>query len=66
MPRLYNYKVWNPNLSQFVAQPDLRTADEISAIGGIIIPERSSVPGFAEAGLPSLDAYRPDRSTTAA
>ncbi len=46
--KLHNYKVWNPNLGQFVAQPDMRSADEISALGGIIIPRQSSIPGFAE------------------
>ena len=48
MTKLYNYKLWNPNLGQFVAQPDMRSADEISDLGGIIIPLQSSIPGFAE------------------
>ena len=34
----YNYKLWNPNLSQFVAQPNLLTAGEIHALGGVVIP----------------------------
>ena len=37
MPALYNYKIWNPNLNQFAAQPDMLTADQIDARGGIII-----------------------------
>ena len=36
---LYNYKIWNPNLLQFVAQPDLRTVDDIRALGGIVISD---------------------------
>ena len=60
MPRLYNYKLWNTDLSQFVAQRDMRTADEISALGGIIIPERSSIPGFAEPP-PASTASRRER-----
>jgi hypothetical protein len=37
----YNYKLWNPNLSQFVAQPNLLTAGEIHALGGVVIPGSS-------------------------
>ena len=66
MPRVYNYKLWNPNLSQFVAQPDMRTADEISGMGGIIIPERCSIPGFADKAEPFwAEAATPARTTAA-
>ena len=46
MTELYNYKVWNPDLSQFVARPDLRTEAEIRSLGGVIIPSgpRSTFP----------------------
>ncbi len=37
MGELYNYKLWNPNLNQFVAQPDRRTAEHIHSVGGVII-----------------------------
>ena len=64
MSGLYHYKVWNPNLCQFVAQPDLRTEDDIQALGGVIIadcgppapPLRQPYSGRSSAGAPQLTA----------
>ncbi len=39
MQALHNYKLWNPNLGQYVAQPDLQTAEQIHARGGLIIAD---------------------------
>ena len=37
MAELYYYKLWNPNLNQFVAQADKRPPEQIHALGGLII-----------------------------
>ncbi len=62
MQALHNYKLWNPNLGQYVAQPDLQTAEHIHARGGVIIADAHN--GISSRLYESVAAKTPEMTAT--